>query len=111
MDTDLIDNHQWRAPILCNSSTLPSHAALEAQAESLARFAAISQQAGLVPIVEPDVDFSEDASLARSVEVHVQSVAMIYSRCAAYGVLTEGEFEYIRYTSGYFTDHARWKVP
>ena len=33
---------KWRAPILCNSSTLPTHAALEAQAESLARFAAIS---------------------------------------------------------------------
>ncbi|KAL5512660.1 hypothetical protein ACEPAG_2926 [Sanghuangporus baumii] len=81
---------KWRAPILCNSSTLPSQAALEAQAESLARFAAVSQQAGLVPIVEPDVDFAEDASLARSVEVHVKAIAMIYSRCAAHGVLTEG---------------------
>ena len=69
---------------------MPSHAALEAQAESLARFAAISQQAGLVPIVEPDVDFAEDASLARSVEVHVKAIAMIYARCATYGVLTEG---------------------
>ncbi|KAI6147098.1 hypothetical protein BKA82DRAFT_4149545 [Pisolithus tinctorius] len=47
----------------------------------LARFAAISQQAGLVPIVEPDVDFAEDASL----KPH-----MIYARCAAYGVLLEG---------------------
>ena len=83
--------YQWRAPILCNSTTLPSHAALEAQAESLARFAAISQHAGLVPIVEPDVDFGEDASLARSVEVHVKAISMIYARCMAYGVLTEGE--------------------
>lgn len=84
---------QWRAPILCNASTLPSQAALEVQAEVLARFAAISQQAGLVPIVEPDVDFGEDASLERSVEVHVRAIAMIYARCAAYGVLTEGEYE------------------
>ncbi|KAI6110972.1 fructose-bisphosphate aldolase [Pisolithus croceorrhizus] len=81
---------KWRAPILCNSSTLPTQAALEVQAESLARFAAISQQAGLVPIVEPDVDFAEDANLQRSVEVHVKIITMIYARCAAYGVLLEG---------------------
>ena len=76
---------------MCNAATLPTQAALEAQAESLARFAAISQQAGLVPIVEPDVDFSEDASLARSIEVHVKAISMIYARCAAYGIITEGE--------------------
>ncbi|KAG6333255.1 hypothetical protein ID866_5836 [Astraeus odoratus] len=81
---------KWRAPILCNASTLPTQAALEAQAESLARFAAISQQAGLVPIVEPDVDFAEDADLKRSVEVHHRIISMIYARCAAYGVLLEG---------------------
>ncbi|KLO20293.1 aldolase [Schizopora paradoxa] len=81
---------KWRAPILCNASTLPTQAALEIQSESLARFAAISQQAGLVPIVEPDVDFSEDADLRRSVEVHVKIISMIYARCAAYGVLIEG---------------------
>ncbi|KIM61990.1 hypothetical protein SCLCIDRAFT_120586 [Scleroderma citrinum Foug A] len=81
---------KWRAPILCNSSTLPTHTTLEIQAESLARFAAICQQAGLVPIVEPDVDFAEDADLKRSVEIHVKIISMIYARCVAYGVLLEG---------------------
>jgi fructose-bisphosphate aldolase, class I len=81
---------KWRAPILCNALTLPTSAALEIQAESLARFAAISQQAGLVPIVEPDVDFAEDADLRRSVEVHEKIIGMIYARCIAYGVLLEG---------------------
>ncbi|KAG8214556.1 fructose-bisphosphate aldolase [Butyriboletus roseoflavus] len=81
---------KWRAPILCNSSTLPTQAGLEVQAESLARFAAISQQAGLVPIVEPDVDFAEDADLKKSVEIHVKIISLIYARCAAYGVLLEG---------------------
>ncbi|TFK52448.1 aldolase [Heliocybe sulcata] len=83
---------KWRAPILCTSAAggLPTQAGLEAQAEALARFAAISQQAGLVPIVEPDVDFAEDADLKRSVEVHVKIISMIYARCAAYGVLLEG---------------------
>ncbi|KAG2129117.1 fructose-bisphosphate aldolase [Suillus clintonianus] len=81
---------KWRAPILCNSSSLPTQAGLEVQAENLARFAAISQQAGLVPIVEPDVDFAEDADLKKSIEVHVKIISMIYARCAAYGVLLEG---------------------
>ncbi|KAA1469934.1 aldolase [Dentipellis sp. KUC8613] len=81
---------KWRAPILCTASTYPTQPALEVQAESLARFAAISQQAGLVPIVEPDVDFSGDADLQRSVEVHVKIISLIYARCLAYGVLLEG---------------------
>ncbi|KAI0322007.1 fructose-bisphosphate aldolase [Amylostereum chailletii] len=81
---------KWRAPILCNASTFPTTAALEAQAENLARFAAVSQQAGLVPIVEPDVDFGDDASLEKSVEVHQRIIGMIYARCNAYGVLLEG---------------------
>ena len=43
----------------------------------------IHQQAGLVPIVEPDVDFSRDGDLRRSVAVH-----KIYERMKkAHGVL------------------------
>ena len=86
---------KWRAPILCTgpSLNLPSQAALEVQAESLARFAAISQQAGLLPIVEPDIDWAgSDADLRKSVEVHVKIISMLYARCAAYGVLLEGEY-------------------
>lgn len=81
---------KWRAPILCDAAQYPTHAALEAQADALARFAAISQMAGLVPIVEPDVDFSADATLGRSVEVHVKIISMIYAKCLQYGALLEG---------------------
>lgn len=81
---------KWRAPFLVDSKNFPTQAAIEAQAESLARFAAISQQAGLVPIVEPDVDFSADASLTKSVEAHVKIISAIYARLAVYGVLVEG---------------------
>ena len=61
------------------------------QAETLAQYAAISQQAGLVPIVEPDVEFSADADLARSTEVHHKAVSLIYARCLMHGVLLEGK--------------------
>ncbi|KAF9046451.1 aldolase [Panaeolus papilionaceus] len=83
---------KWRAPIACSShiAGYPTSISLQIQAETLAQFAAISQQAGLVPIVEPDVDFSRDADLSKSVHVHETVIAMIYERMKAHGVLIEG---------------------
>ncbi len=43
--------------------------AIEANADSLARYAAISQEAGIVPIVEPEVLMDGDHSIERSAEV------------------------------------------
>jgi fructose-bisphosphate aldolase class I len=43
--------------------------------------------------VEPDIDWAgSDADLRKSVEVHVKIISMLYARCAAYGVLLEGEY-------------------
>ncbi|KAF9267313.1 aldolase [Marasmius fiardii PR-910] len=83
---------KWRVPIACTSAALglPTQTSLDVQAETLAIYASISQQAGLVPIVEPDVEFSADADLARSVEVHQKAIRMIFDRCLRHGVLLEG---------------------
>ncbi|KZT61389.1 aldolase, partial [Calocera cornea HHB12733] len=82
---------KWRAPFLVNEAgTLPSPAAIEAQAGALARYASICQAAGLVPIVEPDLDFSGDASLQTSIDAHVKVISAIYAKLAIYGVLLEG---------------------
>lgn len=43
---------KWRCTYTV-SKTTPSQLAIESNAESLARYASISQEAGLVPIVEP----------------------------------------------------------
>ncbi|KAG6868623.1 hypothetical protein C0993_000213 [Termitomyces sp. T159_Od127] len=87
---------KWRVPIACTSvgRGLPSEAALDAHAETLAQYASVSQQAGLVPIVEPDVEFAEDADLARSAWVHEQAITRIYERCRIHGVLLEGVFQF-----------------
>ena len=45
---------KWRAVITIGSD-VPSRSGLEANAHALARFAALSQETGLVPIVEPEV--------------------------------------------------------
>ena len=59
---------KWRA-VYNVSDTLPSRLAIEANAEALARYAAICQQQGIVPIVEPEVLIDGDHTLARCAEV------------------------------------------
>ena len=84
---------KWRVPIACTSKErgLPTQSSLELLADTLGQYAVISQEAGLVPIVEPDVEFSEDADLARSVEVHERAIQLIYGRLKTYNVLLEGQ--------------------
>ena len=59
---------KWRA-VYNVSATLPSALALHANADSLARYAAICQEHGVVPIVEPEVLIDGDHTLARCAEV------------------------------------------
>jgi fructose-bisphosphate aldolase class I len=59
---------KWRA-VYNITASLPGWAAIEANAESLARYAAISQEAGIVPIVEPEVLMDGDHTIARCAEV------------------------------------------
>ena len=54
---------KWRAPLTIGDG-LPSDYAVRANAHALARYAAISQEAGLVPIVEPELVMDGPHSLA-----------------------------------------------
>jgi fructose-bisphosphate aldolase, class I len=56
---------KWRAPIAVGDG-LPSDGAVRANTHALARYAAICQEAGLVPIVEPDLLMDGAHSLAES---------------------------------------------
>lgn len=59
---------KWRA-VYNVSDTLPSRLAVEANAQALARYAAICQEQGVVPIVEPEVLIDGDHTIARCAEV------------------------------------------
>ncbi|MGF6757028.1 class I fructose-bisphosphate aldolase [Paraburkholderia sp. GAS42] len=59
---------KWRA-VYNISPTLPSRLAIEANADALACYAAICQEAGIVPIVEPEVLMDGNHTIARSFEV------------------------------------------
>jgi len=59
---------KWR-DVFHISDTLPSHRAVKSNAEVLARYAAVCQSMGIVPIVEPEVLIDGDHSMARAAEV------------------------------------------
>ncbi len=59
---------KWRA-VYNVDAQLPSRLALQANAEALARYAAICQEQGLVPIVEPEVLMDGAHSIERCAEV------------------------------------------
>lgn len=59
---------KWRA-VYTISDTLPSKLAIKTNAEVLARYAAICQEAGIVPIVEPEVLIDGDHTIERCEEV------------------------------------------
>ncbi|MDN5248487.1 class I fructose-bisphosphate aldolase [Bartonella sp. TP] len=46
---------KWRAVIAINDKDLPSYSALRQNAQALARYAALCQENGIVPIVEPEI--------------------------------------------------------
>jgi fructose-bisphosphate aldolase class I len=58
---------KWRAVIEIGER-IPSYLCIHANAHALARFAALSQEAGLVPIVEPEVLMDGDHSIERCYE-------------------------------------------
>ena len=59
---------KWRA-VYNISATTPSMLAIKTNAEMLARYAAICQELGIVPIVEPEVLIDGDHTIARCEEV------------------------------------------
>src|ERR1035438_8616475 len=59
---------KWRAVIVVGDG-IPSRASIEANAQALARYAALCQEAGLVPIVEPEVLMDGGHTLERCREV------------------------------------------
>ena len=59
---------KWRA-VIDISETIPTNACIEANAEALARYAALCQQAKIVPIVEPEVLMDGSHDIDRCYEV------------------------------------------
>jgi fructose-bisphosphate aldolase class I len=80
---------KWRAVIAIGEG-LPTPACLEATAHSLALFAALSRETGLVPIVEPEVLMDGSHTLARCEEVTRATLECVFDALFDQRVMLEG---------------------
>ena len=80
---------KWRAVITIGDG-IPSRACMEANAQALARYAALCQEAGLVPVVEPEVLMEGEHTLARCCEVTEEVLRTVFDELYAQRVLLEG---------------------
>jgi fructose-bisphosphate aldolase class I len=80
---------KWRAVINISDDN-PSSTAIEANAHALARYAALCQEAGLVPMVEPEVIMDGNHSIEVSYEVHEAVLRSLFNALYEQNVLLEG---------------------
>ncbi|MDP9932461.1 class I fructose-bisphosphate aldolase [Variovorax paradoxus] len=80
---------KWRG-VITPGAGLPTRACIEVNAHALARYAALCQEAGLVPVVEPEVLMEGDHSLARCAEITEDTLHAVFAQLRLQGVLLEG---------------------
>jgi fructose-bisphosphate aldolase, class I len=80
---------KWRAVINIGKD-LPSEYAIWTNAHALARYAALAQEAGLVPIVEPEVLMDGDHTIERSFEVTSRTLHAVFTELRDQRVDPEG---------------------
>ena len=80
---------KWRAVITIGEG-IPTETCIWANAESLARYAAICQQFDIVPIVEPEVLMDADNTLEVCQDVTKRTLKAVFERLTAHKVALEG---------------------
>ena len=80
---------KWRGVITIGDG-LPTDYNVEANAHALARYAALSQEAGLVPIVEPEVLMDADNTIGRCEEVTEHVLKTVFHHLEGHRVHLEG---------------------
>ena len=80
---------KWRAVITIGAN-IPSRGCIEANAQLLALYASLCQEAGIVPIVEPEVLMDGDHTLEQCFEVTEEVLRIVFDKLYTQGVLLEG---------------------
>ena len=80
---------KWRAVITIGEG-IPSRSCIEANAHALARYAALCQEAGLVPVVEPEVLMDGDHTLEVCRKVTEEVLRNVFIQLNCQRVLLEG---------------------
>lgn len=80
---------KWRA-VIDIAEGIPSGFAIEANAHALARYAALCQEANIVPIVEPEVLMDGAHSIERCEEVTSETLSKVFSALYSHRIHLEG---------------------
>jgi len=80
---------KWRAVIAIGRG-IPSWGCIEANAHALARYAALCQEEGLVPVVEPEVVMDGEHTLEQCREITDEVLRAVFSELFAQRVVVEG---------------------
>jgi fructose-bisphosphate aldolase class I len=80
---------KWRAVVAIGNG-IPSRGCIEANAHALARYAALCQEAGLVPVVEPEVLMEGDHTLHVCCEVTERVLRTVFLELYSQHVRLEG---------------------
>ena len=81
---------KWRGVIAIGSGDIPSAACIEANAHALARYAALCQEAGLVPVVEPEVLMTGNHTLEQCRKVTEEVLHQVFDQLHRQQVMLEG---------------------
>jgi fructose-bisphosphate aldolase class I len=81
---------KWRAVITIEGDRLPSRYCIATNAHALARYAALCQEGGLVPIVEPEVLIDGDHTIERCFEVTEYTQRTVFNELREQRVQLEG---------------------
>jgi len=80
---------KWRA-VIAIGNNLPSRGCIDANAQALARYAALCQEEGVVPIVEPEVLMDGEHTLERCREVTEETLHVVFNHLYEQRVMLEG---------------------
>lgn len=85
---------KWRAVIAIGQNgagvNMPSQACIMANAHALARYAALCQECGLVPMVEPEILIDGNHTIEKCYEVTALTLKTLFSQLAQQGVDVKG---------------------
>ena len=82
---------KWRAAIVIDKAKgLPSDAGLRADADVSAMYALLAQEAGIVPMLEPEVLLDGPHTIADAEEVTTKAIKVLFESMVAYGVYLPG---------------------
>src|SRR5213082_3550196 len=80
---------KWRAVITIGEK-IPTRTCIDANADALARYAALCQQGDLVPIVEPEVLMDGAHTIERYFEVTEQTLRSVFDSLGEHRIVLEG---------------------